>query len=134
MSEVVESTEHLREWGYGRFGQGGEGCGRNNQSALIDKVTVTLVYTDDLAEVVSILNDTETVLSDSVVRKVVVHGGPWKQDSLPLTWELFFEQGGFSPHVKYINRGCACSRPSLSVLTPGSGIESASGNLRGVKR
>ena len=75
-----------------------------------------------------------TALSDSVVQKVVVHGGPWKQDTLPLPWELFFEQGGFSPHAKYINRGYTCSRPSLVVLTPGSEIESTSGKLRGGSR
>ena len=66
-------------------------CGRNHQADLIDKVTVTLVYTEELATVASILSTDVTTLSDSVVRKVVVHGGPWKQDALPLVWELFFE-------------------------------------------
>ena len=66
--------------GLGQIGQGGEECGSNYQADLIDKVTVTLVYTEDLAAV---------------------------------------------------NRGCTCSRPSLAVLIPGSGIEAASGKLRG---
>ena len=93
--------------------------------------TVTLVYTEDLETVAIILSTVLPALSDSVVRKVVVHGGPWKQDALPLAWELFFEQGGFSPHAKCRNRGYTCRRPSLSVLTPGSGIEVGSGKLRG---
>ena len=104
------------KWGCGQIGKGGEECGSNYQADLIDKVTVTLVRTEDLAAVASILSAAVPALSDSVVRKVVVHGGPWKQDVLPLAWELFFEQGGFSPHAKCSNRGCTCSRPSLAVL------------------
>ena len=63
----------------------------NYQADLIDKVTVALVHTEDLAAVASILSAVVPALSDSVVRKVVVHGGPWKQDVLPLAWELFFD-------------------------------------------
>ena len=46
-------------------------------------------------------------------------------------WELFFEQGGFSPHAKCNNRGCICSKPSLAILTPEVGNELADEGLRG---
>ena len=56
-------------WGCGQVGQGGEEWGSNHQADLIDKVTVTLVYTEDLETVTSILSTDVPALSDSVVRK-----------------------------------------------------------------
>jgi hypothetical protein len=46
-------------------------------------------------------------------------------------WELFFEQGGFSPHAKCKNRGCTCSKPFLAVLTSDVEYELADEGLRG---
>ena len=94
-------------------------------------VTVTLVYAEDLTSVAEILSTPVHAENGSVTRKVVVHGGPWKQDALPLAWELFFERGVFSPHAKCNNRGCICSKPFLAILTSEVGNELADEGLRG---
>ena len=96
---------HQPMWGWDQLEQGLEEGGVGPHAAPRNNVTVTLVYTEDLTSVGRILSAPVTAVNGSVTRKVVVHGGPWQQDALPLVWELFFEQGGFSPHARCNNTG-----------------------------
>jgi len=137
--EVVQSTAESMEMGF-LFQQPTLGWGQSEQGpveggvglpATSGDVTVTLVYAEDLTSVAGILSTPVHTENGSVTRKVVVHGGSWKQDALPLAWELFFEQGGFSPHAKCKNRGCTCSKPFLAVLTSDVEYELADEGLRG---
>ena len=118
---IIQSTAESMEigflfqqptWGWGQLEQRLEEGGVD-LSATPRDVTVTLVYAEDLTSVAGILSTPVPAVNGSVTRKVVVHGGPWKQDALPLAWELFFEQGDFSPHAKCNNQGCICNHPCL---------------------
>ncbi len=100
---------HQPMWGWDQLEQGLEEGGGGPHAAPRNNVTVTLVYTKDLTSVgrilsacadswflesngkmvqlgFSLISAPVTGVNGSVTRKVVVHGGPWQQDALPLIW------------------------------------------------
>ena len=90
--EVVQSTAESMEMGF-LFQQPTLGWGQSEQRpveggvglpATSGDVTVTLVYAEDLTSVAGILSTPVHTENGSVTRKVVVHGGSWRQDALQM--------------------------------------------------
>ena len=66
---------------------------RDHHTTLMDKVTVTLVQTDDLTVVTSILSAPVIAVTDSVTRKVVVHGEGGRKIHTPGLGTFFLARG-----------------------------------------